>query len=882
MAEDTRSESGRSEAGGDDPAPARFLPSFVWRASRDGVIRYANPWACQYLGVSSEKLVGQHWSVFVNREDIDSVLEAVRQMSGNALLRNVDVRLRRVDGAFRWHTLHLQATRDEEGNIADTVGVATDIHECKHAWELYEASERRLQAAFQGACMGAWEWDMKTCVVRMTAQLAKIYAFAEGTEAVTLSDLTERVAPAYRTLYQRKLDECLRYPETFELDFLLDEQVVPHRWLRMRGHPEYDRDGLLARVYGVTFDISQHRQHEERLSLSERRYRALVESTGAMVWSAGPDGRILPAGGSWSEFATDSSRMAGWGWLELVHPEDREITRRAWHDAIHQKTAQSLTFRMRRNDGVYRVMQAHAAPLSDEHGNLQEWFGTTTDVTVQHEAKAAIEARSLRLTVAMQAAKIRIVTLELSDWTLSIEDGGYRQFSEHLPYDMALARVHPDDRAALDRTLRRLANEEDRSANFEFRVENPDREQWIEGSALLQRSVAGKAVRIIGSIIDITERKRLELMLRESSRRKDEFLAMLAHELRNPLAPLRTAIALMQKDEPRKEREQDLIGLMQRQVEHMTHIVDDLLEVSRITQGRIALKREPILVCTAVYHAVEAVAGMAQARAQRMNVQADATSWICGDGTRVSQILVNILNNASKYTPEGGSISVTAQADDAWVSIVIEDTGSGISSDLLPKIFDLFSQGERTLDRSEGGLGIGLSLVKKLVEMHDGRIAVQSPGPGLGTTVTVDLPRLHHHEPHSGAALSALDAPSEGAVRRILIVDDNRDAADSLAMLCETENHITRVAYSSMEALDAARDFRPDVALLDIGLPEMDGYELARRLRQKGGTAPLLIAITGYGQAEDRIRAQEAGFDLHFVKPVNVESLLKALSVRAA
>jgi CheY-like chemotaxis protein len=357
---------------------------------------------------------------------------------------------------------------------------------------------------------------------------------------------------------------------------------------------------------------------------------------------------------------------------------------------------------------------------------------------------------------------------------------------------------------------------------------------------------------------------------------------MLAHELRNPLAPLRTAIALMQKDEPRKEREQDLIGLMQRQVEHMTHIVDDLLEVSRITQGRIALKREPILVCTAVYHAVEAVAGMAQARAQRMNVQADATSWICGDGTRVSQILVNILNNASKYTPEGGSISVTAQADDAWVSIVIEDTGSGISSDLLPKIFDLFSQGERTLDRSEGGLGIGLSLVKKLVEMHDGRIAVQSPGPGLGTTVTVDLPRLHHHEPHSGAALSALDAPSEGAVRRILIVDDNRDAADSLAMLCETENHITRVAYSSMEALDAARDFRPDVALLDIGLPEMDGYELARRLRQKGGTAPLLIAITGYGQAEDRIRAQEAGFDLHFVKPVNVESLLKALSVRAA
>jgi CheY-like chemotaxis protein len=322
---------------------------------------------------------------------------------------------------------------------------------------------------------------------------------------------------------------------------------------------------------------------------------------------------------------------------------------------------------------------------------------------------------------------------------------------------------------------------------------------------------------------------------------------------------------------------------MQRQVEHMTHIVDDLLEVSRITQGRIALKREPILVCTAVYHAVEAVAGMAQARAQHMYVEVpDATNWVFGDVTRVSQILVNILNNAIKYTPEGGSISVTAHADEAWVSIVIGDTGSGISPDLLPKIFDLFSQGERTLDRSEGGLGIGLSLVKKLVEMHDGRIAIQSPGPGLGTTVVVDLPRLHHQERHSGATLSALDAQPEAAVRRILIVDDNRDAADSLAMLCETENHVTRVAYSPAEALEAAQEFKPDVALLDIGLPGMDGYELAKRLRKKGETTPLLIAITGYGQAEDRMRAQAAGFDLHFVKPVNVESLLKALSARAA
>jgi PAS domain S-box-containing protein len=765
MVKDTGS-SAQQPAGNEDdpdPAPARFLPAFVWRASRDGAILYANPWAFRYLGAPPERVIGLHWRTFVSDDDIDAVFAAVRQTKDNALLRNVDVRLLRGDGAFRWHTLHLQATRDEHGNIADTVGVAVDIHESRETRALYEASERRLRAAFQAARMGGWEWNMTTRMVHMTAELAKIYALPEGVESATIEQLSDRVAREDREAYHRKLDTFLQRRAPFELDYRLEEALAPCRWLRSRGHPEYDADGRLVRVYGVSFDISEQHLREEQLS----------------------------------------------------------------------------------------------------------------------QAQAAIEARSLRLRAAMQAAKLRIVTLDLSDWTISLESGGDRHRIARMPYLRALCRVHVDDRASLDRYIHRLVDGEAPHANFEFRIQHARREQWVGGSALLQRDETGKPLRIIGSIFDITERKRLELMLRESSRRKDEFLAMLAHELRNPLAPLRTAIALMQKAAPAEEREPDLLGLMQRQAEHMTRIVDDLLEVSRITQGRIALKYEPILVCTAVYHAVESVASLVEGRAQQIHVEVpDATSWICADSTRMSQILVNILNNASKYTPEGGTIRITAHADSEWVSIVISDTGSGVSAELLPHIFDLFSQGERTLDRSEGGLGIGLSLVKKLVEMHDGKISVRSPGPGLGTSVTVDIPRLQHHERHTGAALSALDVPRNASVRRILIVDDNRDAADSLAMLCETENHVTRVAYSSAEALEAAKEFRPNVALLDIGLPGMDGYELAGALRVQCGAPLLLIAITGYGQAEDRIRAQTAGFDLHFVKPVNVESLLKSLSVR--
>ncbi|MGA7782095.1 MAG: PAS domain S-box protein [Paraburkholderia sp.] len=885
MAKDPESTVEEAAGGEADPAPAKFLPAFVWRASRDGSILYANPWACRYLGGPPEQVIGRHWRTFVHEEDIDAVLDAVRQIKDGPLLRNVDVRLVRADGAFRWHTLHLQATRDEHGNISDTVGVAIDIHESRHTRALYEASERRLRAAFQAARMGGWEWNMKTRMVHMTAELAKMYALPEGIECATIEELSNRVAPGDRDAYHRKLDELLRHRAPFELDYRLGEGQAACRWLRMRGHSEYDPEGRLVRVYGVTFDISEQHRKEEQLSVSERRYRALVESTGAMVWSADTDGRIRVAGGSWKEFAgADAARLDGWGWLDLVHPDDREFTRRSWQDARLEKTAQSLTFRLRRQDGVYRYMQANAAPLSDERGNLQEWFGTMTDVTARREAQAATEARRLRLRAATQAAKLRIVTLDLSDWSLSMENGGDCHHVARMPYQSALSRVHADDRASLDRYVRRLLDGEAPHANFEFRIQHARREQWVGGSALLQRGFGGEPLRIIGSIVDITGRKRLELMLRESSRRKDEFLAMLAHELRNPLAPLRTAIALMQKAAlPLEHEEPDLLGLMQRQAEHMTRIVDDLLEVSRITQGRIALKYEPILVCTAVYHAVESVAPLVEARAQQIHVEVpDATSWICADSTRMSQILVNILNNASKYTPEGGSIKITAHVDAEWISIVITDTGSGVSPELLPHIFDLFSQGERTLDRSEGGLGIGLSLVKKLVEMHDGRISVRSPGPGQGTSVTVDLPRLHHHERHSGAALSALDAPQEASVRRILIVDDNRDAADSLAMLCETENHVTCVAYSSAQALEVVRDFKPNVALLDIGLPGMDGYELAGVLRAQCDTPLLLIAITGYGQAEDRMRAQAAGFDLHFVKPVRVESLLKALSVRVA
>jgi CheY-like chemotaxis protein len=352
---------------------------------------------------------------------------------------------------------------------------------------------------------------------------------------------------------------------------------------------------------------------------------------------------------------------------------------------------------------------------------------------------------------------------------------------------------------------------------------------------------------------------------------------------------MRNAIALLRRQKDAGMKPGELVGMLGRQVDHMAQLVDDLLEVSRITHGRIVLRREPLLLGTAVYGALETVSSMAASRGQHLTVRLPPTPvWLHADPLRLSQILVNVLNNACKYTDHGGSVCVTALADERFATVTIEDNGSGISPDLLPHIFDLFAQGERTLDRAHGGLGIGLSLVKKLVELHGGTIEIASPGPGRGATVSIRLPLSHapetaapsHDEPSASGASHA-----ERASLHVLIVDDNKDAADSLALLCESEGYHVDVAYGAQDALAKAEAEPVDAALLDIGLPDTDGYELARLIRQKGETRPVLIAVTGYGQADDHLRVQAAGFDHHLVKPVDIEylmSLLAELSPAAA
>jgi len=395
---------------------------------------------------------------------------------------------------------------------------------------------------------------------------------------------------------------------------------------------------------------------------------------------------------------------------------------------------------------------------------------------------------------------------------------------------------------------------------------------------------AGEVVAIAGVTRDVTERQAAEQAVREqaarlaeSDRAKDEFLATLSHELRNPLAPLRNAIALLRSATGGDERVAGLQAVMERQVNHLVRLVDDLLEVSRISRGTFLLRKESVSLATVVRNAIETSTPLIQAGRHELveSLPADPL-WLEGDPVRLAQILANLLNNAAKYTDDGGRIELRAWQEGAQAVVSVRDNGIGVAPEMLPRLFEMFSRGDRDTGRSQGGLGIGLALARRLVEMHEGTLEGRSAGSGQGSEFLLRLPL-------AGAAVASADAPAATpdslAGMRVLVVDDNHDAGDSIAVVLKmlgADVRVTRDGASGLAAFDA---FDPTVVLLDIGMPGMNGYEVARGIRTRpSGAAATLIALTGWGQEDDRRRAREAGFDHHLVKPAELPVLLALLA----
>lgn len=427
-------------------------------------------------------------------------------------------------------------------------------------------------------------------------------------------------------------------------------------------------------------------------------------------------------------------------------------------------------------------------------------------------------------------------------------------------------------------------------ANHTVLVARDGSERPIDDSGAPIRDAGGSLIGAVLVFRDISERYAIERELRDQAqrlmdadRRKDEFLSMLAHELRNPLAPLHNGVHLLLSRQLAAEEQRRVVTMFQRQLGHITRLVDDLLDVARLTQGRITLQRQPVTLAQVVQQAVEASRPAIDARQHDLQVHPVAPELMVeGDPARLVQVFTNLLVNAAKFTPPKGLIELACSHDEEQLCLSVRDNGMGMDAALLPRVFDLFVQADQSLDRSMGGLGIGLTVVRAVVEMHGGGVQACSAGPGQGSEFVVRLPRMHAADitPSPAATQASSGAVSASTWRRILIVDDNVDAGDTLRAVLQHWGHETRLVTGAHAALDAWPSFRPHVVLLDIGLPGMNGYELARRLRASpDGAGLLLVAITGYGRMPDRQASRDAGIDEHLTKPVDMERLRELLAL---
>jgi len=623
----------------------------------------------------------------------------------------------------------------------------------------------------------------------------------------------------------------------------------------------------------------------EPLRRSEERFRLLVE--GVIDYAI----FILDRGGHISTWNAGAERIKGYRAHEIIgkhfsifYPPEavtRGVPAHELEVAQREGRLEDEGWRLRK-DGTPFWANVVITVLRDDSGRHLGFSKVTRDLTDRRRQEEALRHSEERFRLMVESVRdYAIFMLDpggyITSWNAGAERiKGYRpaeiigkHFTVFYPPD-ALARGLPEHELE-------VAQREGRCEDEGWRLRKDGTRFWANVVITALFDATGRLRGFAKVTRDLTERERLEA-LELKGRQTSEFLAMLGHELRNPLAPIRNAVEIIRARDVKDPRVSWASDAIDRQVNHLSRLVEDLLDMSRIASGKVTFHKEPLDLAVLVSHVVEPTRLLLEERKHSLSLTLpDEPLRVNGDVTRLSQVVLNLLNNAAKYTPRGGQIWVTLRREDGQAILSVRDNGIGMAPDLVPRVFDLFIQGERALDRSEGGLGIGLTLVRKLVGHHGGTVDAFSAGPGQGSEFVVRLPALDR--PTAEATPPAEPAAPEHwpTRRRVLVVDDNADAADTMAILLQVWGHDVHVARDGPTALAVAAESRPEVVLLDIGLPGMTGYEVAQRLREIAADA-VLVAMTGYGQDEDRRTSREAGFALHLVKPVRPDVLQKVFA----
>ena len=575
---------------------------------------------------------------------------------------------------------------------------------------------------------------------------------------------------------------------------------------------------------------------------------------------------------------------------ELFTPEDIEAEIPQRELDMAREHGSSLNDRwMVRKGGIHFYAAGITTRINDEHGNLAGFAKFMRDQTDQRLVQERLRESEEHLRMALSAS-------DMGTWSYRV-DKDEVQLDEYLVRMLGLPEmnhpwrieqlgqvVHPDDRPWLAKELEQ-AIQGGHELRSEFRLALPDMEtRWLRIQGRRVEGAEDAGMIFAGACLDITAQRRSELALMEADRKKDEFLATLAHELRNPLSPLRNGLRILElaDDDPDLRRETQ--RMMDRQVGHMVRLIDDLMDMSRISRGTIELRKEVVLLHDVIEQALETSRPAIQKAGHRLNVLLFPDPvYVEADVTRLAQVFNNLLNNASKYTEPGGNIGLNLRLEGGEAIVSITDDGLGIPPDLLNEVFEMFTQVDRSLERSRSGLGIGLNIVKQLVAMHGGRVEAYSEGLGKGSRFMVYLPLAEAPDPDPAMATTASSGTSNNdtskkTLHRILVVDDNADSANTLASILRVLGHHVRTGMNGEQAVEMALSFKPALIFLDIGMPGMNGYQACRSIREApGGAEMMIVALTGWGQAEDRRRSEEAGFDQHLVKPIDGQTLAHLL-----
>jgi two-component system CheB/CheR fusion protein len=713
--------------------------------------------------------------------------------------------------------------------------------------------------------------DRQFRIQRFTKAATHLFKLIPSDLNRPLGDITSRLADgALQTEARRVLDSLA--PDEREVESDSGE------WYLRRILPYRTADDRIDGVVVTFTDISALRRATEH----QRRLATVVRDSNDAIIGYAFDGQIL----SWNQAA---ERTYGYQEAEAVTmnvaalvPEAQRDSERALAARVRAgESVDPLDSRRQTRDGRTLDVSLTLSALRDDAGRIVSLVSTERDITDRKRFEQVLRESEARFRDLSDSVPALVWMLDARH-QMQFVNRSFVEFTgrpaDTLVGEGWLLLVHPSDVAGYRRQYREALAHESR-VETDLRVRRADGEyRWLHLVGVPRYGQDGEFVGYVGLTIDVHERRLAEQSLSEADHRKDEFLAMLAHELRNPLAPIRTAVELINRRSSSDQHLTWAAAVIDRQTHQLTRLIDDLLDVARISSGKVSLERHSLDINTVIERAVETSRPLIDARRQQLTVSVEPSLWVDGDLLRLSQVIANLLSNASKFTPEGGRIDVRAAREGGEVAISVADNGAGIAEDMIDRVFDLFTQAHSTLDRSQGGLGLGLSLVQRLVLLHGGHVEARSAGPGQGSTFVVRLPVLATASAVP-ASVPRAEVNGSGPSLRVLVVDDNADAAESICVYLTMEGHDVRTAHDGETALEIAEAFLPEVVVLDIGLPGLNGYDVARELRARPKTAhALLIALTGYGQPQDAFRSKAAGFDHHVVKPVQPERLSDLLS----